>query len=116
MSPVFIFAEQVRSIVRSGKKEIEIPEGARISSAAADLIKAHHIEIKTVAPGKASFGETAKTDDKSADPARAANRKKSRTSCRQKSRRIVRPWKIPLNSQRTNLKKLSTGSLSASNS
>jgi bacterioferritin-associated ferredoxin len=76
MSPVFIFAEQVRSIVRSGKKEIEIPEGARISSAAADLIKAHHIEIKTVAPGKASFGETAKTDDKSADPARAANRKK----------------------------------------
>ncbi len=76
MAPVFIFAEQVRSIVRSGKKEIEIPGGARISSAAADLIKAHHIEIKTVAPGKASFGETSKTVDKSADPSRAANRNK----------------------------------------
>jgi bacterioferritin-associated ferredoxin len=76
MAPVFIFAEQVRSIVRSGKKEIEIPEGARISSAAADLIKEHHIKIKTVAPGKVSIGETLKTDDKSADPARAASLKK----------------------------------------
>jgi bacterioferritin-associated ferredoxin len=51
MAPVFIFAEQVRSIVRSGKKEIAIPEGARISSAAADLIKENSIRIKTVAPG-----------------------------------------------------------------
>jgi bacterioferritin-associated ferredoxin len=76
MAPAFIFAEQVRSIVRSGKKEIKIPEGARISPAASDLIKEHHIEIKTVAPGKASFGQTSKTDDKSAETARAANRKK----------------------------------------
>ena len=52
MAPVYIFAEQVLSIVRSGKKEIEIPEGARISSAAADLIKEHQIQIKTVAPGR----------------------------------------------------------------
>ena len=74
MAPVFIFAEQVRSIVRSAKKEIEIPEGARISPAAADLIKEHHIEIKTVAPGKASSGETSERDDKSADPTRAPNR------------------------------------------
>jgi bacterioferritin-associated ferredoxin len=57
MAPVFIFAEQVSSIVRSGKKEIEIPEGARISSAAADLIKEHQIQIKTVAPGIAASGE-----------------------------------------------------------
>ena len=49
MAPVFIFAEQVRSIVRAGKKMIEIPEGARISSAAADLIKEHQIQVKTVA-------------------------------------------------------------------
>jgi len=76
MPPVFIFAEQVRSIVRSGKKEIEIPEGARISPAAADLIKEHHIEIKTVAPGKTSSGETSKTDDKSTETARAADHKK----------------------------------------
>ena len=58
MAPAFIFAEQVRSIVRSGKKEIEIPEGARISSAAADLIKEHQIQIKTVAPGLAASGQT----------------------------------------------------------
>ncbi len=58
MAPAFIFAEQVRSIVRSGKKEIEIPEGTRISSAAADLIKEHQIQIKTVAPGIAASGET----------------------------------------------------------
>ncbi len=58
MAPAFIFAEQVLSIVRSGKKEIEIPEGARISSAAADLIKEHQIQIKTVAPGLAASGET----------------------------------------------------------
>ena len=76
MTPVFIFAEQVRSIVRSGKKEIEIPEGTRISPAAADLIKEHQIQIKTVAPGKASFGETSKTDDKSAETVRATNRQK----------------------------------------
>ena len=67
MAPAFIFAEQVRSIVRSGKKEIEIPEGARISSAAADLIKEHQIQIKTVAPGLAASGETS---------ASKANRKK----------------------------------------
>ena len=57
MAPAFIFAEQVLSIVRSGKKQIEIPEGARISSAAADLIKEHQIQIKTVAPGIAASGE-----------------------------------------------------------
>jgi bacterioferritin-associated ferredoxin len=67
MAPAFIFAEQVLSIVRSGKKEIEIPEGARISSAAADLIKEHQIQIKTVAPGLAASGETS---------APKANRKK----------------------------------------
>ncbi|MBW2656168.1 MAG: (2Fe-2S)-binding protein [Deltaproteobacteria bacterium] len=67
MAPAFIFAEQVLSIVRSGKKEIEIPEGACISSAAADLIKEHQIQIKTVAPGLAASGETS---------ASKANRKK----------------------------------------
>ena len=50
MAPGFIFAEQVRGIVRSGKKEMEIAEGVRISSAAADLIKEHKIRIVTVAP------------------------------------------------------------------
>ena len=76
MAPVFIFAEQVRSLVRSGKKEIQIPEGARISAAAADLIKEHRIEIQTVAPGKAAAGKTSKRDPKSTETARSADRKK----------------------------------------
>ena len=69
MKPVFIFAEQVRSIVRSGKTEIDIPAGARISSAAADLIKDHHIRIKTVAPGPASSSQSAKAEVTSAETA-----------------------------------------------
>jgi len=77
MAPAFIFAEQVLSIVRSGKKEIEIPEGARISSAAADLIKEHQIQIKTVAPGLAASGETS---------ASKANRKKQPGPSAEKSK------------------------------
>jgi bacterioferritin-associated ferredoxin len=68
MATVFIFAEHVLSIVRSGLKEIEIPEGARISSAAADLIKENKIRIKTVAPGKKPAGETSLPADKPAAP------------------------------------------------
>jgi len=76
MVPVFIFAEQVRPIVRSGKKEIEIPEGARISSAAADLIKEHKIRIKTVAPGGMSSDQSTKAEDRSvATPKEAVTQK-----------------------------------------
>ena len=52
MAPVYIFAEQVWRVVRAGAKEIEIPEGARISAAAADMIKEHQLRIKTVAPAR----------------------------------------------------------------
>jgi len=76
MAPVFIFAEQVRSIVRSGKKEIGIPEGARISSAATDLIKEHQIRIKTVAPAKSPADKTSKADPTSVEPVNKADRKK----------------------------------------
>jgi len=48
MAPVFIFAEQVRKILQSGEKEIEIPHGARISAAAQELIKDNQLRIKTV--------------------------------------------------------------------
>jgi bacterioferritin-associated ferredoxin len=68
MAKVFIFAEHVLNIVRSGLKEIEIPEGARISSAAADLIKENKIRIKIVAPGKALAAETSLPRDKPAAP------------------------------------------------
>jgi bacterioferritin-associated ferredoxin len=85
MAPVFIFAEQVRSIVRSGKKEIEIPEGARISAAANDLIKEHQIRIKTVAPGKSPVDKTSKADIKSVEPANKADRKKLDTRSSEKA-------------------------------
>lgn len=52
MAPIYIFAEQVWDIVRAGQKEMEIPEGARISAAAADLIKEHQLQIKTIAPSQ----------------------------------------------------------------
>ena len=76
MAPVYIFAEQVLSIVRSGKKEIEIPEGARISSAAADLIREHQIQIKTVAPGLVASDETFAPGDKAAGTVSKADPKK----------------------------------------
>jgi bacterioferritin-associated ferredoxin len=49
MAPVFIFAEQIRKMLQSGAKEIEIPEGARISAAAQELIKDNRLRLKTVA-------------------------------------------------------------------
>ena len=73
MKPVFIFAELVQSIVRSGQKEIEIPAGARISSAAADLIKEHNIRIKTVAPGGVSSVNPKKAPKKSTETAGKAD-------------------------------------------
>ena len=48
MKPVFIFTDQVREVLDSGKKEIEIPKGARISAAAYDLIKDHKIRIVNI--------------------------------------------------------------------
>jgi bacterioferritin-associated ferredoxin len=78
MATVFIFAEQVRSIVRAGKSEIEIPEGARISSAAADLIKENKLRVKTVAPGAVSEAPAERTvaGDKTTEIVKKANRKK----------------------------------------
>jgi bacterioferritin-associated ferredoxin len=77
MAPVFIFAEHVSSIVRSGQREIEIPEGARISSAAADLIKEHNIRIKTIPAGTASAGAAAGPGKKPAAPTAEPRSKKA---------------------------------------
>ena len=49
MKPVFIFANHVKQILESGKKEIEIPEGSRISAAAYDIIRDNKIRITYVA-------------------------------------------------------------------
>jgi len=95
MAPVYIFAEQVRSIARSGKKEIEIPEGARISSAAADLIKEHQIQIKTVAPGRDVSGKPAKAGDKSSEPAGKSDRQKQARLSAEKPQPTQQPEKGP---------------------
>ncbi len=91
MAPVFIFAEQVRSIVRSGGKEIEIPEGARISSAAADVIKENKISIKTVAPGVLSSGKSKKAEKKSPETAIEAETPKPVSPPARKQSSDVRP-------------------------
>jgi bacterioferritin-associated ferredoxin len=52
MKPVFIFAEHVRKILESGKKEIEIPEGVRISAAAYDIIRDNKMRIVEVPADK----------------------------------------------------------------
>jgi bacterioferritin-associated ferredoxin len=54
MTPVFIFAGHVREILASGKKEIEIPEGARVSAAAYDIIRDNKIRIIKVAVEKSA--------------------------------------------------------------
>lgn len=50
MSPVFIFTETIADQIRAGRKKIEVPEGARISSAAMDLIRDNKAEIVYVSP------------------------------------------------------------------
>ena len=64
MQRVFIFAEQVQKIIAEGKKEIEIPEGARVSSAAADLIKDHKLIVKSTAPQSSTATQGSKTEDR----------------------------------------------------
>jgi len=85
MAPVYIFAEQIQSIARSGKKEIEIPEGARISSAAADLIKEHQIQIKTVAPGRGASGSPTEPGDNSTRTVVKSDRKQQAGSSAEKT-------------------------------
>jgi bacterioferritin-associated ferredoxin len=63
MQRVFIFAEQVKKIIAAGKPDIEIPEGARISAAAAELIKDHKLNIKIIAPKSAAATKVPQTED-----------------------------------------------------
>jgi bacterioferritin-associated ferredoxin len=64
MQRVFIFAEQVKKIIAAGKPDIEIPEGARISAAAAELIKDHKLNIKIIAPQSAAATEVPQSEDR----------------------------------------------------
>ncbi len=45
MAPDFVFAEQIKKIVQAGKKELDVPYGARISAAAMELVKDYGIDI-----------------------------------------------------------------------
>lgn len=77
MARVFIFAQQVKQIIDGGNKEVEVPEGAILSAAAADLIKEHQLRVKTTPPGAASSTATAQPAKKSAGK-KAEARKSSR--------------------------------------
>ena len=50
MATVFIFGSDIEKLVKEGKREIEISQDARISAAARDLIKEHHITVNTITP------------------------------------------------------------------
>ena len=63
MQRVFIFAEQVKKIIAAGKPDIEIPEGARISAAAAELIGDHKLKVKIIAPQSAAATGAPQTED-----------------------------------------------------
>jgi len=68
MTPVFIFSEQVRKILESGKKEINLPKGARISAAAYDLIRDNKLRISYGTSEKVVVdAETPTTEDKPSD-------------------------------------------------
>ena len=64
MQHVFVFAEQVKKIIAAGQRDIEIPEGARISSAAADLIKDHKLKIKIAAAQSTTAADVPQVEDK----------------------------------------------------
>jgi len=67
MARVFIFSQQVKQIIDDGNKEIEVPEGAILSAAAADMIKEHQLRIKTTPPGAASSTAATQPAKQSAD-------------------------------------------------
>jgi bacterioferritin-associated ferredoxin len=72
MAPVFIFAEHIRKALKTGKKEIEIPEGARISAAAYDLIRDHKLRLTYVKTAKTA-NETQGAEDKTESTDAAEN-------------------------------------------
>jgi bacterioferritin-associated ferredoxin len=63
MTPVFIFGDHIRNALEAGKKEIEIPEGARISAAAYDIIRDHKLRLIYVKAAQAAT-ETKGSEDK----------------------------------------------------
>jgi len=83
MASSFLFAEKVRSIVRSGGKDIKIAEGTRISSAAADLIKEHRLRVVPTALDDATAEQIPSTDSTLSAPNGSATHEKPprKTNC-----------------------------------
>ena len=50
MAIVYVFAENIRDLVLEGRREITVPENARISAAARDLIKEKQIQVNFIEP------------------------------------------------------------------
>jgi len=90
MAPVFIFARQIQEIIRSGKKEIEIPDGARISAAAADLIKANKIKVLSAPPRAAAATEAPPTHP-APEPEKSEVRRDDRQISETEAEQIAQP-------------------------
>ena len=70
MAPVFIFARHVEDVIREGKGTIEIPEGARISAAALDLIRDNKLKVTYVPSGSSAVFASDETLSGREDPNR----------------------------------------------
>jgi len=77
MPRVFIFAQQVKETLKSGKKEIKIPADARISAAAADLIKEHKLKIIDSAAQLKTAATVPQSGDRPPQKKSTANQDKS---------------------------------------
>ena len=72
MAIVYVFAEQIRDLVLEGRQEITLPENARISAAAWDLIKEKQVKVNFIEPAPANEDispEEAKTGAEEIPPA-----------------------------------------------
>jgi bacterioferritin-associated ferredoxin len=52
MQKTFLFAKDIQRVVDQGQRKIEVPEGARFSASALDLIRDYRVEVVTVGQPK----------------------------------------------------------------
>jgi bacterioferritin-associated ferredoxin len=52
MQKTFLFAKDIQRVVDQGQRKIEVPEGARFSPSALDLIRDYRVEVVTVGQSK----------------------------------------------------------------
>ena len=77
MARRFVFVEEVEKLLADGLTELELPEGTRVSAAAADLIKARGIKVSYTRAADTAAGQGKKIEDESniieAPPAESAH-------------------------------------------